>query len=118
MTESPVQCENCKEFAVVLIVGNDGHVMRCSNCGSDFCKFTTVEAGGAHYGQGKTTTPWDLQQHMKSSGNAFVDARRADAIKYSFRLKGDKAKLLDDLKKARHCLDVAIIKLAKEPGLS
>ena len=50
-------------------------------------------------------TPWDLQKHMQSSGSAFVDARRADAIEYAFRLKGD---LLEDLKKARHCLDEAI----------
>jgi hypothetical protein len=64
------------------------------------------EAGGKHYGEG--LQPWDLQKCMKSSGNAFVDARRADAIKYSFRIKGDSDKQLDDLKKARHCLDEAI----------
>jgi hypothetical protein len=66
----------------------------------------TNEAGGAHYGKG--LQPWDLQKSMISSGNAFVDARRADAIKYSFRIKGDETKQLDDLKKARHCLDEAI----------
>jgi hypothetical protein len=57
-------------------------------------------------------TPWDLQKHMQSSGSAFVDARRADAIEYAFRLKGD---LLEDLKKARHCLDEAIGELGGLP---
>ena len=50
-------------------------------------------------------TPWCLVRHMESSGSAFVDARRTDAIEYCFRMKGD---LLGDLKKARHCLDAAI----------
>lgn len=71
------------------------------------------EAGGAHYGNG--VQPWALQESMESSGDAFVDARRCDAIKYSHRMKGKGAmklaKLLDDLKKARHCLDAAIKKL-------
>lgn len=53
-------------------------------------------------------SPWDLQTYMHSSGDAFVDARRCDAIKYVFR---NKASLLSDLKKARHCLDAAISKL-------
>ena len=57
----------------------------------------------AHYA--RAVTPWDLQKCMKSSGNAFVDARRTDAIEYAFRLKDD---LLGDLIKARHCLDEAI----------
>jgi len=42
---------------------------------------------------------------MESSGNAFVDSRRSDAIEYAFRIKDN---LLEDLKKARHCLDEAI----------
>jgi hypothetical protein len=50
-------------------------------------------------------TPWDLQRCMASSGSAFVDARRTDAIEYAFRIKED---LLGDLKKARHCLEAAI----------
>ena len=64
----------------------------------------------AHYA-GKVT-PWDLQRCMTSSGNAFVDARRTDAIEYCFRMKHD---LLDDLKKARHCIESAIkeLELAK-----
>lgn len=67
----------------------------------------------SHYAPtGSTITPWELQKQMESSKNAFVDARRADAIKYAFRLKSD---LLKDLKKARHCLDEAITVLqAKE----
>jgi len=66
----------------------------------------TNEAGGKHYGEG--LQPWDLQKCMQPSSSAFVTARRADAIKYSFRIKGDSDKQLDDLKKARHCLDEAI----------
>ncbi len=57
-------------------------------------------------------TPWVLQKSMQSSGSAFVDARRADAIEYAFRLKGD---LLGDLKKAMHCLQEAIGEL-EEPN--
>lgn len=57
-----------------------------------------------------TVTPWDLERCMQSSGNVFVDARRTDAIEYCFRMKSD---LLDDLRKARHCLDEAINELEK-----
>lgn len=64
-----------------------------------------------HYA--KPVTPWMLQEHMESSGSAFVDARRTDAIEYCFRMKGD---LLADLKKARHCLDEAIRVMEKAPG--
>ena len=53
-------------------------------------------------------SPWDLQASMHSSGNAYVDARRCDAIKYIFR---DKENLLEDLKKAKHCIEAAINKL-------
>jgi len=63
---------------------------------------------GEHYPK---LDPWKLQQEMTTSGNAFVDARRCDTIKYAFRMKGDKVKLLDDLKKARHCIDAAIKEL-------
>ena len=66
-----------------------------------------------HYA-GKVT-PWDLQKCMKSSGNAFVDARRTDAIEYAFRIKDD---LLDDLRKARHCLDEAIKVLESDAGIT
>lgn len=64
------------------------------------------------YYAGKVT-PWDLERCMQSSGNAFVDARRTDAIEYAFRIKED---LLGDLIKARHCLDAAIEELTKEGG--
>lgn len=64
-----------------------------------------TEAGGDHYG---SVQPWQLQRAMESSGIAAVDARRCDAIKYSFRKKGDDYKMLDDLKKAYHCLAEAI----------
>lgn len=53
----------------------------------------------------KPVTPWHLEEHMESSGNAFVDSRRTDVIEYVFRIKDN---LLEDLKKARHCLDEAI----------
>lgn len=72
------------------------------------------EVGGDHYQQGLQVTPWELQRTMKSSGNAFVDSRRSDAIKYGWRMKGDNARLLEDLKKARHCLGEAIGELEKE----
>jgi hypothetical protein len=69
------------------------------------------EIGGTHYQQGVSTSPWDLQSTMKTSGDAFVDARRADALKYTWRMKGDTTKLIEDLKKARHCLDAAITRM-------
>ncbi|CAN5546214.1 hypothetical protein BH09VER1_BH09VER1_24650 [soil metagenome] len=61
----------------------------------------------SHYD--KAVSPWDLERCMESSGNAFVDARRTDAIEYAFRNKGN---LLEDLQKARHCLDAAITELS------
>jgi len=42
---------------------------------------------------------------MKSSGNAFVDGRRCDAITYAFRVKQNMA---EDLRKAAHCLMEAV----------
>jgi len=56
-----------------------------------------------HYA-GKVT-PWDLEKCMASSGDAFVDSRRTDAIEYCFRMKAD---LIGDLRKAKHCLEEAI----------
>ena len=53
-------------------------------------------------------SPWNLQMHMHSSDDAFVDARQCDAIKYIFH---NKQSLLDDLKKAKHYLKTAIAKL-------
>ena len=63
----------------------------------------------------KKVQPWDLQKGMESSGNAFVDSRRTDAIEYCFRNKGD---MLGDLRKARHCIDVAIEVLELPPPLT
>lgn len=65
------------------------------------------QEGGEHYKV--KIDPWELQRTMQTSGNAFVDARRADAIKYAWRNK--EGKLLEDLRKARHCLDAAIQEL-------
>lgn len=62
----------------------------------------------AHYD--KPVTPWDLERHMESSGSAFVDSRRTDAIEYIFRIKDNN--LLGDLIKARHCIDEAIKELS------
>lgn len=58
-----------------------------------------------HYQSSTGVTPWDLQRGMKSSGNAFVDGRRCDAIKYAFRVKQNMA---EDLRKAAHCLMEAV----------
>jgi hypothetical protein len=71
------------------------------------------EIGGTHYQQGIHTSPWDLQEQMESSGSAFVDARRCDALKYVFRKKGDRNTMLLDLEKARHCIEAAIRHLSK-----
>jgi hypothetical protein len=60
---------------------------------------------------GTGPTPWDLEKTMQSSGSCFVDSRRTDAIEYAYRLKGGPAGLLEDLRKARHCLDEAIAHL-------
>ena len=75
---------------------------------------TPEEIGGTHYGQGVTTSPWDLQQAMKSSGIVFVDARRTDVIEYCFRVKGDLPKMREDLSKAQHNLHEAIKRLDLE----
>lgn len=62
------------------------------------------QTGGEHYGKG--IQPWDLQCHMKSTGDVFIDARRTDVIEYVFRLKGVGddmlAKLREDCVKAEH----------------
>lgn len=56
-------------------------------------------------------TPWDLQRHMKTCGNVFADARRADAIKYAHRIKDD---VIGDLRKGAHCLLEAATELEKQ----
>lgn len=70
------------------------------------------QVGGEHY-KSASVTPWMLQKHMSTSGSVFVDARRCDAIKYAFRKKGDRAKMLEDLRKAHHCLEGAIEELER-----
>lgn len=74
----------------------------------------TPEAGGRHYGE---LQPWDLQAVMESSGDAFVDGRRCDALKYVYRMKGEGSlrlhKLLDDLRKAEHCCKAAADRLER-----
>lgn len=67
----------------------------------------------AHYD--KETDPWDLTRSMSSSGNVFVDARRADVLKYVFRKKES---LLQDLRKAKHCLEAAIEELETKHHLN
>lgn len=73
-----------------------------------FWKVTKMSATPEHYQSPSGTTPWDLQRGMKSSGNAFVDGRRCDAIKYAFRVKQNMA---EDLRKAAHCLMEAVKEL-------
>lgn len=68
------------------------------------------QVGGTHYKDARVQ-PWDLQRSMRTSGNPFVDARRADVIKYVWRQKGDGKKMLEDLRKAQHCLEAAITDL-------
>lgn len=74
------------------------------------------EAGGNHYGKG--LQPWDLQLDMQSWGSVFIDARRTDVIEYMFRKKGDKAKQLDDARKALHNCQVIIEELEKEQKIT
>lgn len=108
-------CPHCQTNALlrVLVVGNS---YKCDTCGREFCQDFLERAfgktqrqggdgqqGGTHYA-GKVD-PWELQRTMQTSGSAFVDARRADAIKYAWRNKGN---LLEDLRKAKHCLEAAI----------
>lgn len=57
----------------------------------------------AHYD--KPVTPWDLQCHMDSSGDLFIDARRTDIIEYAFRIKSD---LRGDLEKIKANAEAAI----------
>ena len=69
--------------------------------------------GPPHYKNG-VCEPWDLTSAMRSSGNAHVDGCRCSIIKYAFRIKGDKAKLIDDLEKASHYALEAAAALRKE----
>lgn len=75
----------------------------------------TRNYGPTHYKNG-VCEPWDLTAAMRSSGNAHVDGCRCAIIKYAFRIKGDKAKLIDDLQKASHYALEAVAALQKELG--
>jgi hypothetical protein len=57
----------------------------------------------AHYD--KPVMPWDLIEHMESSGNALVDFLRGEAIKHIWRDKGD---LKENLVKAASEIKKAI----------
>lgn len=81
----------------------------CADAKPEAIKGGAGQVGGTHYAA--PVAPWDLQQTMQTSGDAFVDARRADAIKYAWRKKGGDARMLEDLKKAAHCLAAAIQRL-------
>lgn len=56
------------------------------------------QVGGTHYKRLKIQ-PFDVFKHMESTGNVFVDNARCNGIKYSMRIKGDLAKLAQDLRK-------------------
>ena len=73
----------------------------------------TRNYGPNHYKNG-VCEPWALTAAMRSSGNAHVDGCRCAIIKYAFRIKGDKAKLIDDLQKASHYALEAAAALQKE----
>ena len=57
----------------------------------------------AHYD--KPVDPWALIEHMKSSGSAFIDFLRGEAIKHIWRDKGD---LKENLQKAAAEINKAI----------
>ena len=103
-----LHCQKCHdEYHVIYNEDSTFNIhCECSNTQGKF--YSSPEPNNAkipsHYD--KKVTPWDLEQCMESSGDAFVDARRTDAIEYAFRMKDD---LIGDLKKARHCLDAAIV---------
>lgn len=56
--------------------------------------------------------PWKLQEYMQSSGDAFLDGRRCDATKYSFRTKGGTLEdYRKDMIKARNAAIAAIARI-------
>jgi transcription elongation factor Elf1 len=102
-------CARCGHEEVVATHGNTA-LLICPVCdvkSPQPRKGGEGQQGGEHYKV--KIDPWELQRTMQTSGNAFVDARRADAIKYAWRNK--EGKMLEDLRKARHCLDAAIQEL-------
>ena len=65
----------------------------------------------AHYA--KPVMPWDLQEHMDSSGDVFIDARRTDIIEYAFRIKGSRHEQKHDLEKVISNAKAAIARMEK-----
>jgi hypothetical protein len=61
----------------------------------------------------KPVQPWDLIEHMDSSGDVLTDHLRATAIEHLFRIKED---LLEDLNKAQSEITKAIARLKKKEG--
>lgn len=59
----------------------------------------------------KPVQPWDLIEHMDSSGDVLVDHLRATAIEHLFRIKDD---LLGDLIKTQTEITKAIARLKKK----
>lgn len=56
--------------------------------------------------------PWKLQEQMQSTGDVFLDGRRCDAVKYSFRSKGGTlADYRRDLVKAGNAITAAIARI-------
>lgn len=93
-------CPKCHRFTAIL------PFKFCPECSAEEERVTLTPA---HYD--KAVTPWDLERCMESSGNAFVDSRRTDVLEYVFRIKDNN--LLGDLRKAQHCISVAIEELEK-----
>lgn len=87
-------------------------VTTCEDCDGDGKVFVKDQTP-AHYQSATGVTPWDLQRGMQTSGGPFVDARRADAIKYAFRVKTN---MVEDLRKAAHCLLEAAAELERRGG--
>ena len=104
-------CEDCGTHSQQNIKYEDAAIERWNKARPLFLKAETPDPQTPPHYTGPVT-PWDLEKRMQSSGSAFVDSRRTDAIEYCFRLKGD---LIGDLRKARHCLDEAIKVLAVQP---
>lgn len=109
-----LQCEGCGKLYGLLGLPEANKCCKhpdnclCVKCVEAEEKASTQQVGGTHYL--KPVQPWDLMKVMESSGSAFVDTCRCNAIKYVFRKKID---MLEDLKKARHYLDEAIKTLEK-----
>ncbi len=68
------------------------------------------QIGGNHYSR-LAVQPFDLIKSMETAGDVFVDYCRATAIKYAVRIKGDRATLIDDLRKGAHYLTEAANRL-------